>query len=307
MPKTALAIVASVSVLLSGASAAAQTPYVLGPDDVLEITVYGHADLSRVVVVLPDGTVSVPLAGIIHVAGLTVEQATRKIADALAVYIRGPQVVVIVKEFRKVRISVLGQVMRPGTFELKPGATVLDALAAAGGLTEKASVTQARLVRASGETVPLRLDDLLLRQDMSRNLPLGAGDTLMIPEELNNKIYVLGDVNAPGVFVLREDVTLLQALAMAGGPAQRGYGTARSVHIVRRSATPPRVPRGVTVERMEGRGFLITADLQALLRDGAAAHDLTVTAGDIIVVPQSGLSGMQSVLAILAGVANLIR
>jgi polysaccharide export outer membrane protein len=305
--RKALAWLASLAVVVSLSSAAAQTPYVLGPDDVLEITVYGHGDLSRLVTVLPDGTIALPLVGIIHVAGLTVVQATRKIADALAVYIRTPQVVVIVKEFRRVRISVLGQVVRPGTYELKPGATVLDALAAAGGLTEKASVTQARLIRASGETAPLHLDDLLLRQDMNRNLPLGAGDTLMIPEELNNKIYVLGDVNAPGVFVLREDVTLLQALAMAGGPTQRGYGTARAVHIVRRSATPPRVPRGVTVERMEGRGFLITADLQALLRNGAAAHDLTVTAGDIIVVPQSGLSGMQSILAILAGITNLIR
>ncbi|MDR7550833.1 MAG: polysaccharide biosynthesis/export family protein [Armatimonadota bacterium] len=307
MVKKFSAVLLSLIFLSSWSPAGAQSPYLLGPDDVLEITVYGYADLSRLVTVLPDGTISVPLVGIITVAGLTVEQATKKIAQGLALYIKNPQVVVIVKEFRKFRIAVLGQVMRPGTYELKPGVTVLDALSAAGGLTEKASVTQARLIRASGETVPLRLDELLLRQEMRHNLPLQSGDTLMIPEELNNKIFVLGDVNAPGVFVIREDITILQALALAGGPAQRGYGTARAVHIVRRAAAPPKVPKGVTVERMEGRGYLITVDLQSLMRNGAAAHDLTVTAGDIIVVPQSGLTGMQSILSILAGITGLFR
>lgn len=310
--RKALAILTCLSVLLSlssatASSATAPQPYLLGPDDVLEITVYGHDNLTRVVTVLPDGTISVPLVGILPVAGMTIDQLTKRLTDSFAQYIKNPQVAVIVKQFRKLRVSVLGQVTRPGTYELKPGATVLDALSAAGGLTEKASVTQARLARASGETLPLRLDDLLLRQHLQHNLQVHGGDTLMIPEETNNKIFVLGDVNSPGVFVLREDVTILQALAMAGGPTQRGYGTARSVHVVRRSTTPPRVPGGVTVERMEGRGFLLTADLQALMRNGAAAHDLTVTAGDIIVVPQSSLSGMQHILGILGGFTSILR
>lgn len=289
---------------------ASSPAYVLGPEDVVEVTVYGYDNLTRIVTVGPDGTISLPLAGTVMAAGLTVEQLTAALVQRFAAYIRRPQVTVSVKEYRKMRVSVLGQVTRPGIQELRPGATVLDALAAAGGLTEKASITQARLVRASGETLPLRLDDLLLRQNLAHNLVLHPGDTLMIPEELNNKIYVLGDVNAPGVFVLREDVTVLQALAMAGGPALRGYATARTVHIIRRASAPPRVPAGVKVEPMQGssgNAFLITADLQALMRNGAAAHALTVTAGDIVVVPQSNLSTMQSLLSILTGWAFFIK
>src|SRR5439155_1697983 len=82
--------------------------------------------------------------------------------------------------FRKISVSVLGQVVRPGIYALRPGATVLEALSAAGGLTEMASVTEARLVRASGENQPLALDDLLIRQDMQYNVALQPGDALLV-------------------------------------------------------------------------------------------------------------------------------
>lgn len=294
-------------VLLAGGASAQQPPYVLGPDDVIEITVYGYPDLSRLVTVLPDGTVSIPLVGIVHVAGLTVEQAARKLTEAFSVYLRRPQVSIVIKEFRRIRVSVMGQVTRPGTYELKPGATVLDALAAAGGLTEKASVTEARLVPAVGESRPLHLEELLVRQEMRHNVALQGGETLVIPEELRNRYFVLGDVGSPGVFVLRGELTVLQALAQAGGPVQRGFGTARSVHILRRTPPPARPPAGVKVEPMQGGGALLTVDLRTLMSDVRAAHDLTVAPGDIIVVPQTGLSGMQYVLGILSGLTAIFR
>ncbi|MDR7421719.1 MAG: SLBB domain-containing protein, partial [Armatimonadota bacterium] len=271
---------------------AVPSTYVLGPEDVLEISVWGYPDLTRVVAVLPDGRISVPLVGAVMAAGQTVEQLTRTLVRGFARYIREPQVTVIVKEFRKVRASVLGQVARPGTYALPPGARLLDLISAAGGLTEvaslgdaqllrggrppvtvdldrvlggdpeanveltggealvvredlinivnvagevikpgryrlkgemrvldvlllagglteRASVTAARLVRG-GQAHGLALDALLLRQDMSHNVRLRPGDTLLVPEETNNKIYVLGDVNSPGVFPLKGEVTLLQ-------------------------------------------------------------------------------------------------
>lgn len=306
MMRSTVAVILSV-LLLMPAAGLAQENYILGPGDVLEVTVFGFGDLTRVVTIGPDGRVSLPLAGVVTASGLTVEQLAALLAERFALYLKNPQVTVSVREFRKIRVSVLGQVARPGTHELRPGATVLDALSAAGGLTDKASVTQARLVRASGKTQPLQLEDLLLRQDMRYNLTLQPGDTLMVPEETNNKIYILGDVNSPGVFVLRSDLTLLQALALAGGPAQRGLGTPRSVHIIRRSGTPPRAAPGVQVERLEGAGVLITVDLQALMRSGGPAQDLAIAAGDIIVVPQSGLSGLQAILSILSGLTAVFR
>jgi polysaccharide export outer membrane protein len=370
----------------AGAAPAPAGAYVLGPEDVLEISVWGYPDLTRVVAVLPDGRVSVPLVGYVRAAGLTLEQLTRALVRGFARYIRDPQVTVIVKEFRRVRASVLGQVARPGTYALPPGARLLDLLSAAGGLTEvasladaqllragqpavavdlervlagdpeanvelaggetlvvredlvnvvsvagevvrpgryrlkgemrvldvlllagglteKASVTAARLVRG-GQPQPLALDALLLRQEMSRNVRLQPGDVLLVPEETNTKIYVLGDVNHPGVFALKGDVTLLQAVAMAGGPVQRGPATARTVHIVRRGTVERAVVAGdardVKVEVLPGGRALISADLQALLRN-SASRDIAVQPGDVIVVPQSGLTGLQIALNILAG------
>jgi len=302
----ALCLVASLSLIAAPASA--QQPYVLGPEDVIEVTVYGQADLTRTVTILPDGTISLPLVGIMTASGLTIEELTKQLADRYAVYIKNPQVAVMVKEFRRLHVSVIGQVTRPGTYDLKPGSTVLDALSAAGGLTDKASVTQARLIRAAGESEPLYLEDLLVRQDMQRNSVLQAGDTLLIPEELYSKFFVLGDVNNPGVFVLRGDITVLQALAMAGGPAQRGVSTVKTVHIVRRNGAAPQLPAGYgRVEKLPNNGTLITLDLQAVLQRGDLGRDMQVQPGDIIVVPQSGLTNVSSLVSILAGIATIVK
>jgi len=368
----------------------AKTAYILGPGDVLEVSVWGYADLTRVAAIRPDGKISLPLVGSMKAAGMSVEMLTKLLVKAYAEYIISPQVTVIVKEFRKIQVSVLGQVARPGTYTLSPGARlldlisaaggttdvaqkeaellrpgeppvnvdldellagvqeinfelkggetlvvpedlvnivnvagevvrpgryrlkgqmrVIDALLLAGGLTEKASVTHASLVRSSRETLPLHLDALLLRQEMSRNIPLQAGDILMIPEEVNNKIYVVGDVNNPGAHPVKADVTLLQAIAIAGGPVQRGPGTARVVHVLRRNGgvPGPTVP-AVSVEALPNGAALLTVDLQALLRSADAMQNLAVQPGDVVVVPQTTLGGLQVFLSILSGIFRFFR
>ena len=172
----------TIMLVLIAPPVSAQQPYVLGAEDIIEVAVYGQPDLTRVVTVLPDGTVALPLVGTIVAGGLSVDDLTRELVRAYSLYIRNPQVSIVVKEFRKISVSVLGQVVRPGIYALRPGATVLEALSAAGGLTEMASVTEARLVRASGENQPLALDDLLIRQDMQYNVALQPGDILVVPQ-----------------------------------------------------------------------------------------------------------------------------
>ena len=103
------------------APAAAQAPaeaYRLGPEDVLEVSVWGHADLARTVTVGPDGKISLPLVGVVAAGGLTVDALTRLLTRAYDTYIVNPRVSVSVREYRKLRVSVLGQVVRPGAYAL---------------------------------------------------------------------------------------------------------------------------------------------------------------------------------------------
>ena len=364
--------------------------YVLGPGDLLEISVWGYPDLTRQGVVGPDGEIALPLIGMIHIVGVSVERLTALIAKAYAEFIVDPHVVVTIKEYRKLHVSVLGQVAHPGSYDLplgtrlldlvavgggpteaaalgeaqllRPGLPaarvdltramagdpggnvplaggetlvvpedltgfvtvqgevvrpgryrlkgemrVLDALMLAGGLTDRASVVQASLARASGKAEPLLLDGLLLHQEMDRNIPLTPGDVLFIPEEVDNKIYVIGDVRNPGVFPVKGHVTLLQAIAMAGGPEQRGPGTAASAFVVRRYDTiPQEVSAGpARVTALPNGHALITADLRAITRD--PSRDIPVQPGDVLVLPMSGMGGFQVIASVLAGVAYILK
>ena len=278
--------------------------FLLGSEDVLEITVWGYPDLTRVVTVRPDGQVAVPLAGTVPAAGRSVERLTQDLTRAFAKYIINPQVTVIVKEFRKMRISVLGQVTKPGTYTLPPGTRILDAISAASGVTDNAALNQAQLVRATGDTQPLSLDGLLVQQDMRQNLILESGDTLIIPEDTRNKFYVLGDVNRPGIYPLKGDVTVLQALAIAGGPVLHGTSTSTTAHIVRR-IDPNQGPLTATARAQDvqpianGNGALITKDLQKMYK-GDLSQNETLRPGDVMVVPAPGAAALPTILSIIS-------
>lgn len=279
-------------------------PYLLGPEDVLEITVWGYPDMTRVVTVRPDGQVAVPLAGTVTAGGRSVERLTQDLTRAFAKYIINPQVSVIVKEFRKIRVSVLGQVTHPGTYTLPPGTRILDALSVASGVTDNAALPEAQLVRTSGRTQPISLDSLLIQQDLQQNLALEPGDTLIIPEDTKNKFYVLGDVNHPGIYPLKGDVTVLQALAVAGGPVLHGASTSNTAHIVRRTDNS-QGPLTASVRAQDvhpianGGGVLITMDLQKMYK-GDLRQNETLRPGDVMVVPAPGVAALPTILGIIS-------
>ncbi|MBM3471173.1 MAG: hypothetical protein FJX73_10360 [Armatimonadetes bacterium] len=287
-------------------SAGAQQPYVLGPEDVIEVSVYGNDDLSRVVTVRPDGMISLPLVGEIRAAGLTPDQLRERLAPIYARYIKNPQVAVIVREFRRVRITVLGHVTRPGVYELRMGSTVLDALAASGGLAETAGLGEVRLIRGGSPQITIDLERLLLQGDLNLNRGLETGDTLVVPEDLTSRVYVLGEVARPGVFPLRGTMTALQAIGLAGGPTRRAMlGRA---HVIRRTgeaAGEPLPLATVTVARQAGPPLrLIPLDLHKILREGDAARDVPLRRGDVIYVPDNPLA-FENIVAILGGLADL--
>lgn len=134
--------------------------YRLGPDDVIQVFVYKEPELSTTVVVRPDGKVSVPLIGELPGSGKTAVELQDEIGKKLAQYIAEPVVNVIVKEVNSATVSVLGEVKTPGVYKIKVRATVLDAIAMAGGFTEYAKRDKVTVIRpgSSGEQKRVKVD-----------------------------------------------------------------------------------------------------------------------------------------------------
>ncbi|PYS41372.1 MAG: sugar ABC transporter substrate-binding protein [Acidobacteria bacterium] len=137
----------------------------LGPDDVVEVSVYQEKELSAIVPVRPDGKISIPLIGEMPASGKTAKELQKEITSKYAQFITEPAVTVVVKEVNSPKVSVLGEVKSPGVYKIKDRATVLDAIALAGGLTEYAKKDKITVIRVdpSGEQHHLKvnLDDQL--------------------------------------------------------------------------------------------------------------------------------------------------
>ena len=164
--------------------------FVLGPEDVLEISVWRNQDLSRKeVVVRPDGKISMPLIGELVASGLDANQLANLITERLKEFKERPSVSVSVKEVNSYSIYVLGEVARPGKYQLKSHATVLQAVAVAGGFSIYAAKNKMqvlrRLVKEDGKLreirIPARYDDLVSGEGEIGNFILKTGDVVLVP------------------------------------------------------------------------------------------------------------------------------
>jgi polysaccharide biosynthesis/export protein len=163
--------------------------YVIGPGDVLQVFVWRNPELSVTVPVRPDGKVSTPLVEDMVAVGKTPSTLARDIEKILAEYIRSPQVNVIVTTpvGTLSQVKAVGQVKAPQGVPFREGMRVLDLLLAAGGMTDFAAGNRAKIVRnveGKASEVRVRLADLINKGDMSQNLPLKAGDVLVVPESM---------------------------------------------------------------------------------------------------------------------------
>jgi polysaccharide biosynthesis/export protein len=127
--------------------------YTIGPEDLLDVTVWNNAAISRTVPVRPDGKISLPLLDDVQAAGPTPKQLKGDLARRLAKYISAPEVSVIVREIHSLRVAVLGEVNKPGRYDLKSRASVLDAIALAGGFSPYAARSKLVILRVAGSTV----------------------------------------------------------------------------------------------------------------------------------------------------------
>lgn len=163
--------------------------FLLGPEDVVEVTVWRNQDLSRTTVVRPDGMISLPLIGDVQASGFTSGQVADRIAKRLTEFKENPSVSVNVKEVNSYYIYVMGEVTKPGKYPLKSYATVLQGVSLAGGFTPFASRNSMAVLRTirngKGEEhhirIPAGFDNLVNMKGPIGNFTLTSGDTIVVP------------------------------------------------------------------------------------------------------------------------------
>ncbi|MEP6883761.1 MAG: SLBB domain-containing protein [Gammaproteobacteria bacterium] len=209
----------------------------LGPGDSVAILVYGQPDMSDTVYVSDDGTVPVALAGPVQVGGLSPSQAAARIERALrdAKILVDPHVTLTVAQSRSQRVSVLGQVGKPGRYPIESNTSIFDLLAEAGGVTENGSST-VEILRPDkdGNVVryPISLNDGSEAGKSKPELSLKGGDSVFVPRA--PQFYIYGEVTAPGKFNIESGMTVVEAIARAGGITPRG--SQRRIEIKRQKA-----------------------------------------------------------------------
>ena len=158
--------------------------YVIGADDVLDVSVWKEQELTRTLQVRPDGKISMPLVGDVQAAGLTPGQLAQSVSEKLKKYLTAPQVTVILTQINSQRVYVIGEVTRPGAYPVLPGMTILQAISSAGGLTQFANGKKIFLMRDENHAQtkhPFSYKDVLDGRKAEENLAVKAGDTIVVP------------------------------------------------------------------------------------------------------------------------------
>jgi polysaccharide export outer membrane protein len=218
-------------------TAAAGSQYKLAAGDVIRISVYQSADLTLETRLTEAGTISYPLLGSVALAGLTVTEAERRIADGLrnGNFVKQPQVSIAVQQVRGNQVSVLGQVARPGRYPLETGNVQLtDMIATAGGVIPNGADQIVVVGTRSGQPYRVEVDlpSVFGPGRRSNDISLQNGDVVWVDRAPT--VYMYGEVQRPGSMRLERGMTVMQALATAGGLTQRG--TERGLRVHRRDA-----------------------------------------------------------------------
>jgi len=260
----------------------------IGIGDLLQITMFGTQDFNSDFRVSPSGDISLPPLGMVHVAGLSTSEAERSIEDQLREggFYREPRISVFQKEYATQGVSILGEVKNPGVYPLLADRHLLDLLSQAGGLTPNASKTIS--VTHAGASTPsvvtLSKDPELAATSNPAILP---GDTVVVATA--GVVYVIGDVNKPGGFVINDNLTVLQALALAGGNTPMAA-----------------LDKAQVVRQVKGTRESVPISLKRILN--GRDKDIRLQPEDILFIPSSAgknavSRSMQAILQAAVGVA----
>lgn len=188
----------------------------------------------------------------------------------------------------KARVLVAGSVTNPGSYDLKPGMRVLDALSAAGGMTPEANSSAAVLTGSTGSQAKVNLENLLKKGEVAENVELKAGDVLLVPRQ-EKRYFVFGEVGKPGVYPLNGEERVLDALSAAGGTA----GTAKLSEVS-------------VVRVVDGKATALKVNLDTFARKGDAAQNLRIEASDVLFVPEKSQRRPMDTLNLFQLVSNAL-
>jgi polysaccharide export outer membrane protein len=235
-------------------------PYKISPSDVIDITVLGEPDLSKQVVVPPDGKITYPLIGEIDVIGLTTQELANKLTQRLKEFIKEPNVAVSIVKFSFNKFYVLGEVAKPGEYDLVPGIGLREAIALAGGLKPEADTSSLILLNREGKKEIINFDEILKGGE---DIKLQPGDTVILPTAV---VSVIGEVRVPGQVTLFKGAKLMEIIARCGGITENA--DISNISITR---------AGKTI-------YLDLSNPKSLNPD-----DLTLQPGDVIYVPRGNI------------------
>ncbi|MBV8435927.1 MAG: SLBB domain-containing protein, partial [Silvibacterium sp.] len=238
--------------------------YVIGPGDEILLRVWGQVTFNRDLTVDRSGSIYIPQAGNINVAGLQFQQLNGFLHDQLSRVYRNFEMNVSMGQLRSIQIFVMGQARRPGTYTVSSLSTLVDALFASGGPTPQGSMRRIQLKRGQQIVTEFDLYDLLLHGDKSKDASLAQGDVIYMPPA-GPQVAIAGSVKAPAIYELKSERTVEDLIRMACGLsaiADTQQATLERVqnHQTRRAATMP----------LEG------PDLRASVQDGDILRILPV-------------------------------
>lgn len=263
--------------------------YVIGPGDILKITLRGVQLTTEFETVRPDSNISFVLVENIRAAGRTLKELDDLLTQEVALFLRDPKVDVKVEEFHSKKVSLLGAVESiatadqqtgQGQYSLDKKTTVLDLILQAGGTTQDAQLDRVQLMR-DGKTYGL---DLLkaLSGDQGQNVVLQADDIVRVPGagQLNKRVVVLGEVRYPNVYFLTEEASLLDAMGQAGGMIASALRD--DVRVIRNTNGTPE---------------MYSINFDSITHDLDLRQNIILDNNDIIYIPRSFVGDVSDVIS----------
>jgi protein involved in polysaccharide export with SLBB domain len=201
--------------------------YQVGSGDEVIVDIFGYSEMSYTRTVSPEGTINIPYAGVVQVAGLSLDEIRQKLTRSLSSIYTGIRsgntfVRVTTGKLRSIKVTIIGEATRPGTYTLSSVSTVFTALYAAGGPTENGSFRRIEILRGNRVISTLDVYDFLLRGDQKGNITLRDQDVIRIPV-YEGRVEFDGEVKRPRIFEVLENETLADVLNFAGGFTNNAY------------------------------------------------------------------------------------